>query len=255
VVRAAATSRPQRSGAFWALLLAAAFVFAGLLALGIWQLQRLAWKQDLLARLEQRLQAAPVPAPGPAAWPTLSKAADEYRRVSARGRYDHGRETLVVASTALGSGYWVLTPLHTEAGDWQLVNRGFVPSAQRTRESRAASEPQGLQTVPGLLRLSEPGGSLLQRNEPAAGRWYSRDVAAIAAAHGLQGPVAPFFIDAAADATAPEAWPRGGLTVLSFSNNHRVYALTWFALAAMVAGAMVFLWREQGRRRPSGDDE
>ena len=60
-------------------------------------------------------------------------------------------------------------------------------------------------------------------------------------------PVAPYFIDAAA--AAPAAWPRGGLTVLQFNNHHIVYALTWFVLAAMTAGAAVYLVRSERRLR------
>lgn len=243
-----------------ALLLIAAFLFAGLLALGVWQLQRLAWKQDLIARVEQRLSAAPVAAPSPLSdgktWPSLNRAEHEYRRLRVQGRFDHAREVQVWASTALGSGYWVLTPLWVDAeqsagaGFWLLVNRGFVPPEQRDPAGRA--QPPGPQQITGLLRLSEPGGSLLRRNDAAAGRWYSRDVAAVAAARGLDGPVAPYFIDASADdPAAAMAWPRPGLTVLQFSNNHLVYALTWFALAAMVAGAAVLLWRHHAAGEPT----
>jgi surfeit locus 1 family protein len=237
-----------------ALLLAAAFsLFAGLLALGVWQLQRLAWKQDLMARVEQRLQASPVAAPDAKAWPALSRAADEYRRVWISGHFDHARELQVWASTELGSGYWVLTPLRSDesGGFWLWVNRGFVLPEQRDPATRV--QPEGRQRVTGLLRLSEPGGSLLQRNDAIAGRWYSRDVAAFSSARELDGPVAPYFIDAIAEtAASPEAWPRPGLTVLRFSNNHLVYALTWFALAAMVAGATGYLLRER-RRGPAGE--
>lgn len=250
--------RPRRRGArggFWALLLGGVVLLAGFVALGSWQLQRLAWKQDLLARLEQRLGAAPTAAPGAPAWPRLAKAGDEYRRISVRGRFDHQRETLVRASTELGSGYWVLTPLRSEDGFWLLVNRGFVPPALRERGRRAADESTGEQSVEGLLRLSEPGGSLLQRNEPAAGRWYSRDVAAIAAARALSGAVAPYFLDVWPVGSHGEAWPRPGLTVLKFSNNHRVYALTWFALAAMVAAALVYLLRSERGRDGDADGD
>ncbi|AKJ27325.1 SURF1 family protein [Caldimonas brevitalea] len=243
---------PRRRGSFVALLVAGALVFAGLLALGVWQLQRLSWKQDLIARVEQRLQAEPVAAPAPAAWPGLTRGADEYRRVRVRGHYAHQLETLVQATTELGSGYWVLTPLYSEQGYWVLVNRGFVPPERRLPTQRPA--PAGPQEVVGLLRLTEPEGRLLQRNDPAAGRWYSRDVQAIALARALgqpphAGPVAPYFIDAAADAGASTAWPRPGLTVVRFSNSHLVYALTWFTLAAMLAGAMAYLVREERRQR------
>jgi surfeit locus 1 family protein len=85
------------------------------------------------------------------------------------------------------------------------------------------------------LRLPEPVGGFLRTNDPAANRWYSRDVEAIANARRL-GPVAPFFIDADASPD-PKAYPVGGLTVVRFSNNHLVYALTWFALAGLCAFA------------------
>jgi surfeit locus 1 family protein len=242
-----------------ALAAGAALLFALFLALGLWQVQRLGWMRELIAHVEERLRTAPVPAPGPAAWPALERGADEYRCVRMRGRFAHELETLVQASTELGSGYWVLTPLQTEDGFWLLVNRGFVPPEQRAPDSRGTPSPQGVQELTGLLRLSEPGGSLLQHNDPAAGRWYSRDVGAIAAARGLgtaahPGPVAPYFVDASVAAGAPaDAWPRPGLTVVRFSNSHLSYALTWFALAAMVAGAAVYVLRDERRLRARAD--
>ena len=240
--------RPRRSTAFWALLLGAALLFAAFLALGAWQLQRLAWKEDLIARLDKRLAAEPERAPGADRWDAITKAGDEYRKVVLNGTFDHSRETLVGASTELGTGYWVLTPLRTVRGDWVLINRGFVPPEFKTRASRTASETQGEDRVVGLLRLSEPGGSLLRKNDPAQERWYSRDVEAIAQARRIvEGPVAPYFVDAAA-ADDRTRWPRGGLTVVRFNNHHLQYALTWFAMAVMTAGIGVWLWRVERRR-------
>ena len=207
---------------------------ATLLALGVWQLERWAWKLDLIDRVERRVHAEAVPAPGPAAWPAINRADDEYRRVTVSGRFLNDRETLVQALTVEGPGYWVVTPLQTADGT-VLVNRGFVPADRRDPASRSAGNPEGAITVTGLLRLSEPGGAFLRHNDPADNRWYSRDIAAIAAARGLSH-VAPFFVDA--DATPnPGGLPVGGLTVISFPNNHLVYALTWFTLALMLAGA------------------
>ena len=240
---------PRSSGTLVALLAAAALALAGFVALGVWQLHRLAWKEALIERVERHAHASPTDAPGPDAWRPLARDTDEYRRVRLRGHYDQERETLVRASTALGAGYWVLTPLRTANGFWAVVNRGFVPPELRERARRAVQEPAGEQEVTGLLRFSEPGGSLLQHNDAAHERWYSRDVQAIAEARGLGGDAAPYFIDAVAvDAAAPE-WPRPGLTVLHFSNNHLVYALTWFALAAMVAGAIGYLVIDERRLR------
>ncbi len=121
--------------------------------------------------------------------------------------------------------------------------RVMAISARRTVDIAELAQPS-------LLRLSEPGGGFLRRNAPAEDRWYSRDVAAIARAHGLDA-VAPYFIDADA-ATAAQAgtpWPRGGLTVVRFRDNHLGYALTWFALALLVAGGAWRLALEETRVR------
>jgi surfeit locus 1 family protein len=238
----------RRLGAIAAGLLVFAF-FAGL---GVWQLQRLAWKEDLIARVDARLHAAPVAAPGPAAWRAISAKSDEYRRVRVSGTFENDRETLVQAVTAAGPGFWVMTPLKVDAGYEVLVNRGFVPTAQAVQAARRAGLVQGPTTVTGLLRISEPHGGFLRANQPAAGRWYSRDVAAIARARGLR-EAAPYFIDA--DATPnPGGWPRGGMTVVRFRNSHLVYALTWFGLAAMVTlwGAWPIMAAARSRRSGSG---
>ncbi|MBV8035822.1 SURF1 family protein [Roseateles sp.] len=227
------------------LIVSAALASLGFLALAAWQFQRLAWKEDLIARVERRLQAEPV-APPPAF--AVVAQADEYRRLRLHGRFEPS-EVLVQATTELGGGHWVMAPMRLDDGSVVLVNRGFVPPEQRAPERHAA--PAGPIELVGLLRLTETGGGPLRRNEPAAGRWYSRDVAGIAAQLGLAGPVAPFFVDESADPAQPRRWPRPGLTVLRFANNHAVYAITWLALAAMAAAAAVYLVREERRRAPS----
>jgi surfeit locus 1 family protein len=219
-------------------------------ALGLWQVQRRTWKLELIAQVERRIHATPTAAPGPAAWTNLSQASDAYRRVRLTGVYDHGRETLVQAVTDLGPGFWVMTPLRADNGVTVLVNRGFTPTARKRPETRSAGQVQVPVTVVGLLRLSEPRGGFLRRNQPGEGRWYSRDVAAIAQAKGLSG-VAPYFVDA--DATPnPGGWPRGGLTVVRFPNSHLIYALTWFGLALLTGGAAVYVLADARRTRLGG---
>lgn len=206
-------------------------IVAGLLWLGIWQVHRLSWKRALIAQVEHKLASAPVDAPGPDRWPTVSND-DSYTRLIVRGRYLPTPPTFVQAATTLGPGYWVLSPLRSDRGFTLLINRGFVP---QDAKSRPLPNPAGPVEVTGLLRLDEPRGGFLRANDPAADRWYSRDVNAIAAKRRI-GPVAPYFIDA--DARTSPGWPRGGLTVIRFPNNHLQYALTWFAMAALLAGAV-----------------
>lgn len=227
------------------LILAGLAVTGMFLGLGTWQVERRVWKLDLIDRVEARIHAEPEPAPGPEEWAGLTAASAEYRRVRLTGRFAYDRATLVQAVTGRGAGSWVLVPLVTDRGFTVLVNRGFVPAESRERTARAAGEPEGEVTVTGLLRLTEPGGGFLRRNDPTADRWYSRDVAAIAAARGLDrapADVAPYFVDA--DATPnPGGLPIGGLTVVDFHNSHLVYALTWYALAVMSAAALVYALR------------
>lgn len=240
------TRGPRRPAFLAALALGAALLFVGLILLGNWQLRRLAWKHELIAHVAERAHAPAGPLPARANWSAVTAASDEYRHVRLAGRFLNGQETLVKASTELGSGYWVLTPLRLADGGLLLVNRGFVPEAMRAPATRPAA-PEGEQQLSGLLRISESAGMWPRRNDAAAGRWYSREVAAIAAARGLQD-VAPFFVDADAGAD-PEAWPRGGLTVLVFQDKHLGYALTWYGLAALLLLGAAIVAREERRVR------
>ncbi|MCK1388735.1 SURF1 family protein [Bradyrhizobium sp. 21] len=229
-----ARRKAARPSPWLTILSLAAFVL--LIALGVWQVERRAWKLALIDRVEQRVHAAARPIPAPAAWPAVSAANDEYRHVSVTGRFLHDRETLVQAVTEEGPGYWVLTPLQRDDGTLVLVNRGFVPSERRDASARRDGNPAGQVEITGLLRITEPKGGFLRNNVPQHNRWYSRDVAAIAAARGL-GDVAPFFVDADVGSQTGGG-PIGGLTVVRFPNNHLIYALTWFTLAFMLAGTL-----------------
>lgn len=220
--------------------LAALLLAFGLIGLGVWQVQRLAWKQDLIAAVDSRKDAAPISAAGPDQWAALSPEQHVYRRVTAHGAFRHDQSVLVQAVTDHGGGFWVMTPL--DVGGYQIfINRGFVPPDKADASSRLDADVAGPVTVTGLMRFSEPKGGFLRDNDAAADRWFSRDIAAIAKAKNVSN-AAPYFIDA--DAT-PNAggYPIGGLTVVTFTNNHLVYALTWFALAGIAFFFAWMLWR------------
>lgn len=274
---------PRRNRALRVVLLAiASLLCAGFFALGTWQVYRLQWKLELIERVNQRVHAEPDFPPPPSRWAQITAASDEYRHVLLNGVLLYELTSKVQAVTALGSGYWLVTPLCQVDGSVVLVNRGYV-SAEAARQlpaparagdaaCKAATAAGPAVSVTGLLRISETRGGFLRANDAAAGRWYSRDVAAMAAALGLdQRSVAPYFVDADAPAgqqLAPlphgsdaEALrpsdrqgagsslehPVGGLTVISFPNNHLVYALTWYGLALMVAG--ITWWMSRDARR------
>ena len=227
---------------------AALALFVGFLALGGWQVQRLAWKTALIAQVDARVHAAPVPAPGPDRWSAITREGDQYRRVVLHGVFRHDQETLVQAVTDLGAGFWVMTPLVEDRGFTVLVNRGFVTPDRRDPAMRGDGQVAGERTVVGLLRISEPRGGFLRDNDAAGDRWRSRDVAAIAARRGLTH-TAPYFVDADGRAN-PGGWPRGGLTVIRFPNSHLIYALTWFGMAMLTLVGYGLFWREERRRRP-----
>jgi surfeit locus 1 family protein len=243
VSRVVPKSRPSFAAraAFAALTAFGVVVFT---ALGVWQLERRVWKLDLIRTVDARVHASAVAAPGPVVWPSLTTAKDEYLRVRVQGVFLNDRETLVKALTKFGGGFWVMTPFRDDRGFVVLVNRGFVPRDLRSAGDRAKDQIDGETIVTGLLRTTEPNGAFLRSNDSARDLWYSRDVAAIAKARGLTN-VAPYFIDADAGA---RAIPRGGLTVISFPNNHLVYALTWFGMALTVVGMTVLGVRQDKKQ-------
>ncbi|MCB1500629.1 MAG: SURF1 family protein [Bauldia sp.] len=229
----------------------AAAAFAVLCALGIWQVERLAWKEALIARVEAGLDADPVAAPTPAEWVGLDLVTHEYQPVTVRGIYDHAREirvvhTLVEPKGPLGGiGYLVLTPFRTDAGWWVYVNRGFVRRDHADPASRAAGQIEGEAAVTGLLRAPSRRSWFTPADDAAANAWFSRDPALFAAEQGLPpAEVAPYLIDLRFDPDLPGGMPQGGETIVAFTNNHLQYALTWFGLAAALAAVYAaFAWK------------
>ncbi len=231
------------------LALAGAATLAGvaiLVGLGVWQLQRLAWKEALIAAAESRAHAAPELLPPASQWSALKSADYEYRRVEARGMFDYAHQEHVFGALEEprgrygGVGFYVMTPLRLAGGETLIVNRGFVPDAMKAEADKG---PSGEVGIVGLMRASEPRNPFTPADDPAHGLFYTRDVEALARAMQL-GPHAPFSLDAEA---GPDPLPQGGETRLSFVNNHLSYAFTWFGLAAALTAVFsVFAW---GQRR------
>jgi surfeit locus 1 family protein len=224
---------------------------AVLAGLGFWQLERLAWKEDLIARVEARTKTPAVPIPAEVDWPNVNAARDEYRRVTVSGRFQHAREVLVYTVLSepkgrfSGQGYWVLTPLELLSGAIVIVNRGFVPLERKDPSTRHEGQIEGPVSVTGLLRMAEVTNWFTPANEPARGAWYRRDPAEIAKHFGL-ARAAPFMIDADA-APVPGVLPQGGETRLVFPNNHLGYALTWLGLALALLGVFTVFARQRLR--------
>ena len=228
---------------FWPTLVSIA-VLGVLIGLGTWQLQRLAWKQALIARVAAQIEAPAVPLPPMAEWPGMDLAANEYRPFSVRGTFDPGVEFYAFTSLAEpkgalgGPGYWVLAPLALEGGGRVLINRGFVPAKRKDRRDRPDGQVEGPVQITGLLRRSIIPGLFVPAPDRARNTWFARDVDAMAAAANITD-MAPFFLDAIA--SPPGGLPQGGETRLAFRNTHLGYALTWYGLAlALIAFYFAF---------------
>jgi surfeit locus 1 family protein len=217
-------------------ILLTVLMVAVLLGLGVWQLQRLEWKTDLIAELEQRTAAAPI---------SLTEALEtpdavEYRPVRVTGRWLHDRTLHLVARTYRGApGLHLVTPLRLSDGRSLLVDRGWVPLTHVDPARREAGRPEGIVTVVGLARLPGWTGSEFAKpeNDPADNEWLWIDAEAMAAAVGLERPIADLYLSARDD-QHPGDYPVGGRTRVELENNHLQYAITWFVLAA--AAIVVF---------------
>ena len=225
---------------------------AVLIGLGQWQLDRLAWKTDLIERAASRSDAPPVDLPPPSAWPSLPLEEWEYRPVRMSGAFDHANEIHVFTSLPDprgrygGPGYWIMTPLLLDAGGTVFVNRGFVPAPNKDPESRGDGQVGGPQAISGLLRLSEAGTMLTPDPDPDRLVWYRRDADAFARELGLID-AAPFLVDARE--TPPGGLPQAGETRLTFRNEHLSYALTWFGLAVVLVVIYGAFHAKRGRLR------
>jgi surfeit locus 1 family protein len=215
-----------------------------LLVLGTWQVQRLHWKETLLADIEARRIATPVPLADIEA--IKAGGGDiEYRTVSVTGTFDHAHERHFFATHRGQTGFYVYTPLTLTDGRTLFVNRGFVPYEMKDPKTRAAGEVAGVVTIEGLARerLAAKPSSLVPDNDIPANIFYWKDITAMTSSTGLDAAkVMPFFVDANAAAN-PGGWPQGGVTILDLPNNHLQYAITWYGLAAalvIVAGFAYF---------------
>ena len=207
-----------------------------LLTLGMWQLQRLAWKNTLIAQAEAALLAPPVALSGAQA------AADmQGRRVTARGVFDHSAEMHVLTTRKPnGPGYLIVTPFDLASGGRILVDRGYAPEALKAPTARAAGQVEGPVEISGVLAQPNETGGFTP--EPDLGRniWFARDLPRMAAAAGAEDTLL------VADAAAPGGWPKGTDPAPAYTNDHLEYAITWFSLAAIWAAmTVIFLLRQR----------
>ena len=234
----------RRANPLWqilkALILLAVLVI--LVGLGTWQVQRLHWKEGLLADIAARKDAPAVPLSAIEAM-AASGGDIEYRVVTATGHYLNNKERDFLATYGEQPGFHIYTPLQLDDGRYVFVNRGFVPSDAKEPEKRKQGQLTGEQTLTGLARAKlaeQPSG--MPDNDLAKNIFFWRDLDAMASSVGLpKDKVLPFFIDA--DKTPnPEGLPVGGVTIIDLPNSHLQYAVTWYGLAAALVAIVAISW-------------
>jgi surfeit locus 1 family protein len=219
--------------------LAALAGLAVLIGLGTWQIERKRWKEGLIATIAARVHADPVPLASITVRAN-GKGDLEYTHVSVKGRFHHDKERYLYAPTPAGQGGHVYTPLETAEGALVWINRGLVPDARKAPATRVEGQVEGEVEVRGLVRVPPGPGLFAAQNDPGHNIWYWPDVAGMTASafpEGVQTAKAlPLVIDADAQPPPPGGLPKGGVTRLDLPNRHLEYALTWYGLAAALAG-------------------
>ena len=221
-----------------------------LLSLGTWQVQRLHWKEQLLADMAERRTAEPATLADIEA--VAGKGEDiEYRPVTVSGVFVNNKERHFFATWRGQTGYYVYTPLQLADGRFLFVNRGFTPYEAKEPEMRKQGQLTGEQTVTGLARarLAEKPSSIVPENDLAKNIFYWKDLDVMASSTGIPADrLVPFFVDAG-DAPNPKGLPIGAVTQFDLPNNHLQYAVTWYGLAAALVGVGLYaLLRRKGDR-------
>ncbi len=226
------------------LTVCAALALIVLLGLGGWQIQRLFWKQDLIDTVTAQMNEPAVALPAEIADTTPWR----YRRVTVSGHFLHDKEAHLLAHDRKGRlGYAVITPLvRTDGGGTVLVNRGWVPTDNKDVASRSEGQVTGPVTVNGLVRLPWTKNLFMPENDLDKNVWFWGDAAGMAQLAGVTVP--DLFVEAD-DTANPGGLPLGGQTRVTFRNDHLQYAMTWFALAIVLA-VVFYLF---SRKRIDGD--
>lgn len=224
-----------------------------LAGLGLWQLDRKAWKENLIAAMTTRLSREPADLPPRDRWAHLLREREEFARVGFPAEFLGGQEALVyTAGSAFrpdvqGPGYWVFAPARLAGGSIVIINRGFVPLDRKDPAGRAEGAPHGSVDIVGIVRWPETRGLFTPADDPQNNVWYLRDIKAIAAAKKWSA-AAPFYIDQESPV------PPGGLPLpaklrVNLPDNHLQYAITWFGLALALAGVYLVWLIHHLRRR------
>jgi cytochrome oxidase assembly protein ShyY1 len=247
--------RQRRTSGFAALTLVIVTLFVGL---GVWQLQRRAENRALVAALNERLAAVPVPLSDASQWHALTAEKDEFRHVSFTATYQSRLDAMVYSSGTtmrddiFGPGTWAFIPARLPSGETVAINAGFVPNTTQNRGRQDLAVAQLITNKPimltGYLRFPVEAGLFTPNVEHDKRLWFTRDHLAMAQALGWDR-VAPFYIDLEAP-VPPGGIPKPGPLHVQMPDEHIKYAIRWFSLAglALIAFAVWLRGRMPARR-------
>ena len=246
---AEAAPRRRLGFGFWGFIVVMLGLTALFAWLGLWQVDRLHWKETLIAQVNARLTQPPYELPRVELWPQLDLDAFSFHPLTVTGHYLPEKTVLVFASLSSargkydGPGYWVMTPVAADGGGTVFVNRGFIPQSSASAFANGGAAPQGEQIITGIGVAPEEPEPFTPGPDKAKRVEYVRDPVRLAAMAEVQGPALGITLDA--PAADPGALPQGGETTIEFPNNHFGYALTWFGFAGLTPILLlVWIWRQ-----------
>ncbi len=204
--------------------------------LGVWQMQRLNWKQAILSDIETRIAAAPVSLPV-----ALDPERDKFLPVMMSGQVTNEEIHVLVSQKQIGAGFRIIAAFETDSGRRILLDRGFVKVDQKNAE-----RPIGSAQIRGNLHWPNETGSSIPEPDLKAKIWFARDVDAMAEYLGTE----PVFVVARETSLANDPVEPLPVDTAGIPNDHLQYALTWFSLAAIwLIMTLTFLWRARGAQK------
>lgn len=239
---------------FWSFVLFMLALTGLFVWLGVWQVERLAEKEALIAEVDRQLTQQPYDLPPADQWSAIDLDTYAYHPLTVTGRYAYDRTVLVFTNLSdargkfSGPGYWVMTPLTPPDGGSVFINRGFIPQSSAASFLDAGNGPAGDITVTGIGMKPEATGAFTPGPDAANRVEWVRDPARLAAMAQAPTPIFGLTIDAPAGDAG--ALPQGGETVIEFPNNHLGYALTWFGFALLTPALLAYWIFRQIRPKP-----
>jgi surfeit locus 1 family protein len=253
---AAVRPRPRSALMFWGFVMLMLALTVLFVALGKWQLDRLAWKEGLIAEVDARMHLPPITLPPVAEWVGFDPQSYQFRPLAITGHFVNGQSVRVFTGLGdargqySGPGYWIMTPFAIDGGGSVFVDRGFVPERLGSAFAPDKAGPEGTRTITGIGIADEEASAFTPGPDGPNRIEWVRNVGRLAT---LVDPALKPFADIYIDLPAgpPGALPQGGETIVDFPNNHLGYAWTWFGFA-IVTPVMLAAWIVRERRRRQG---